>query len=128
MAALLVAYQLVCGVNYEPWAMAGRISRQVVDALARQPAAVMDGADVYVVGVPDNYGGAYVFRNGLTAATNIARDRNDSRVIRVPQDGFPPSAPARKSLAFAYDVRDGSVQQLTLSDLARRRRSPDTSR
>lgn len=56
-------------VNLAPWQAAGEMVRTTFSLLANQPFA--DGDTLYFEGLPDNYQGAYGWRNGLEAAANL---------------------------------------------------------
>lgn len=67
LACILVAYAASLLRSNHNWKRASGIAESVVASLG----AVVDARDIYVLNLPDNIGGAYVFRNGLNEAAAL---------------------------------------------------------
>jgi protein O-mannosyl-transferase len=63
-----LAYFAVLPAQIHPWIVAGQVSLDVVDQLHRFVPAFAPGSRLQVVGLPDNYKGAYIYRLGLDHA------------------------------------------------------------
>jgi hypothetical protein len=102
LSALLVVYAAGLLRANRAWGVAGEISRELVGGIAR----VARSDEILFVSLPDNVGGAYVFRNGFPAAirtvlahkgfttarfaaTHLALGRRDRVTLRgLPQDRY----------------------------------------
>jgi hypothetical protein len=66
LALLAVAAAWALDAPTRRWDVAGRVASEVVEALRRES----QGRELAILNLPDNYEGAYVFRNGLHEALN----------------------------------------------------------
>lgn len=79
--ALLVLSFVLLRQNHANWDSASRITRQCVARLPPEP----EQGSLWVGGLPDSHGGAYIFRNGFPEAAAIAGKAGD-RIVVVPSD------------------------------------------
>jgi|GEM_PF-2627636 len=74
------------GISYiqtTPWVHASDLSRKIVNEGVRSLSPVKPGSTVYVVDLPDNEQGAYVFRNGFPSAMHLAGISDDIHIIEL---------------------------------------------
>lgn len=74
------------GISYvqtTPWVHAADLSKKIVDDGVRSLLPVKPGTTVYVVDLPDNEQGAYVFRNGFPSAMHLAGISDDVRIVEL---------------------------------------------
>ncbi len=77
--AILVAVESLCLVKVnQRWATAGRIAKALVEQISPY-----DPSRTIILNLPDNYRGAYVFRNGLPRATALFEGKDQRRDYRV---------------------------------------------
>ncbi len=77
---LVIALQ----VNLAPWQQAGEMVRRTFSLLAPYKLPFADGDTLYFEGVPDNYRGAYGWRNGLEPAASLLTGRKVGGFNRDP--------------------------------------------
>jgi hypothetical protein len=71
-------------VNLAPWQAAGEMVRTTFNLLATRQVAIADGDTLYFEGLPDNYQGAYGWRNGLEPAAALLIGRKVGGFNRTP--------------------------------------------
>lgn len=94
-AALLVVWSWAALDNQRSWRQAGRIADDARTALAALPARWPAGATV-LLDLPDTHQGAYVFRNGLPQAAELAGARGDLAVQRGTSAAVDPAEAAAR--------------------------------
>lgn len=67
LACLLIAYAALLLRSNHNWKRASGIAERVVSSLGD----LGNARDIYVLNLPDNIGGAYIFRNGLNEAAEL---------------------------------------------------------
>lgn len=108
-AALGTAYFLLLQFHLQPWLIAGRESVHIVEQLHRIRPAWSSGSLLQVAGLPDNYQGAYIFRNGLSRSMARYFGSTFGKLDRV--DRLPPMHyPGEDVLQVAMDFDPTSLQ------------------
>lgn len=73
---IAVVYIAGLAVVLYPWAVAGSLIRDTFNQLAEANLPIQSGDTVYYNNLPDNYAGAYVWRNGIDEATRLLFNSN----------------------------------------------------
>ncbi|HEX2912902.1 MAG TPA: glycosyltransferase family 39 protein [Chloroflexia bacterium] len=71
LTILLVCYVVGILVAIQPWLQAGKITSQTLAALTTSGLPLKAGDTIYYEGLPDNYKGAFIWRNGIDPATRL---------------------------------------------------------
>jgi hypothetical protein len=74
------------GISYvqtTPWVRAADLSKKIVEDGSHSLAPVRPGTTVYVLDLPDNVQGAYVFRNGFPSAMHLAGISDDVHIVEL---------------------------------------------
>jgi hypothetical protein len=83
LVGLLFWQVLALQVNLAPWQTAGEMVRTTFNLLATRQMPITDGDTLYFEGLPDNYRGAYGWRNGLEPAAALLTGRKVSGFNRT---------------------------------------------
>ena len=73
----LASFVILNVVHYIPWQRADNIKTDILTKLSQQKSEILEGELIYVAHIPDNYFGAYIFRNGFAESfENIVHDES----------------------------------------------------
>lgn len=70
-SAVIILFLLMHRVNSQPWKQAGAASKTMVEQALRPIRSLPPPQQVFVLYLPDNIQGAYIFRNGFSAALDL---------------------------------------------------------
>ena len=82
-AVLLTGYLYIDSINYSTWPKAYGIARSIPSQVVRDHPNIPFGARLYFKGVPDNYKGAFIYRNGLSESLAMAYGYNGRGHLQV---------------------------------------------
>lgn len=83
LSSLIAAYFYICTINYSTWQRAYDVARYIPGQVSKEFTAMPGGSRVYFIGVPDNIGGAFVYRNGLESAINLKYGYEGARRVKT---------------------------------------------
>jgi hypothetical protein len=102
MAVLLIVLHVIWARERQAnWESAADLSRTIVDASVSLAPSLPSEARIQFVGLPDNVGGAWVFRTSIESAFRIYSGRPDVTVIRESSD--PPDSLEAALQRFQWD-------------------------
>ena len=98
LVLLLSGYLFIDSINYKAWKKAYAIDSSILNQTNNLCPSFPAGSKLYYIGIPDNYNGAFLFRNGLDNALNLFYGYEGGRRVLagiVNEDGTLPDDPAR---------------------------------
>lgn len=85
--SILIIYNMIClSEKIKNWNSAALISRNIVADLNREKINMPDSAEVLFLNLPDNYRGAWIFRNGIDYIPHLLLKRDDLKFKRIFDD------------------------------------------
>lgn len=95
------------------WQVAGHTAKKIVATIVATYPNFADGAEVWVINLPDNYQGAYIFRLGLAAALQLETANLDGSLTahNIPDIDHLPKPLTANQYVFTYD--EGQLLDLT---------------
>ncbi|MCB0194124.1 MAG: hypothetical protein KDJ65_19390 [Anaerolineae bacterium] len=95
------------------WQVAGNTTKKIISSIVTHYPSFPDDAKIWVINLPDNYQGAYIFRLGLAAALQLETDSLDSPLtaINIPHIDHLPKPLTATQYAFSYE--EGQLIDLT---------------
>lgn len=112
VAVALLVIQIGITQSYiANWQRASETTRQILSDVQKACPSLGDGVEVWFASLPDNDGGAFIFRNGIDAATRLVCRKPHLRVYQVSRLEDLPASLTSTQYAFAY--RSGHLVNLT---------------
>jgi hypothetical protein len=103
LLSLILLYNGFSLVNKnQNWNIAAEKSENIVKQLQDMSSELPSGYTVYFKGLPDNYNGAWVFRNGIDFIPSLYLGRNDIVFKRVDNDEDVGTDYTKKTLLIIY--------------------------
>jgi|GEM_PF-5681204 len=116
-ATWILLWFAIAWQNIAPWIEAGRMARDVIAQIVQIAPNLKRGSRITVLDLPDNYKGAYVWRNGLAEALSlkyqlppIVEGRSKIFPIQVYKKEI---GPERVDLLLRWNAADGKMLDFT---------------
>jgi len=91
----------------EDWNIAAAESRKIVKQVEEISRGLPSGSEVYFENLPDNYKGAWIFRDGIQYIPDLILKRNDLKFFNA--NYYHPVKTDPEKKIFNYDYRDGNL-------------------
>ncbi len=106
---LLLFYNLYSlRIKINNWERASEMSTEIVNQIKIISPSIPDGSKVYFRNLPDQYNGAWVFRNGIEYIPHLILGRNDLNFYKLTDEV---NTESEKKI-FVYDYLDGNIIKL----------------
>jgi len=98
-------------IRVQNWHVAGNTADKIISTVMTRYPDLSAESELWFVGLPDNFNGAYIFRLGIDAALQL--EINDTRLVAYSLSSIDqlPKPLASNQYAFAY--QDGQLLDLT---------------
>jgi len=120
LSGLLVIWQLLAvQINLSSWQKASEVVRQTFSQLTPYQIPFAEGDTLYFEGLPDNYQGAYGWRNGLEPAATLLTGHKLGGFFRTPElrvDYRKNEGGRLWFLRYEYDERQANLKLAAIYD------------
>ncbi len=118
---ILIGFFLWAGsVHNTSWVQASKISRKISLQSLSAVKHIKPGEMIYVSGLPDNYKGAYIFRNGFPACLELIAKANLPQIIEIGKMKPGQLKEKPKYLFLEWKKEAFTLSETSYSDLSKR--------